>query len=550
MKIHKLLFAAFRGNTWFSVQGIKELQRRDLLWVAWIAFMGIVLAVGFFIYYILSLYGNLLLLGIQTKNYELLFFYATLGGWAFIFLMGIPLALSVMYYSKDVRLLMALPLKPIEIIISRVFLLLLYCFPINLFLTGLAVYVYGNAVAYSFELFFSAFIHIFAGPLFPLSLAILFVVLLAKVVNVQDFKTAFEVGGMFFSLALIIVLNILISRSFMDPDYISSLDGITRLFQKLITYLFPAGWVARSFFPGKGLLYLLLSLGLYLLVTGLMILVTRSTYLQDVSNRIVVSRKKVSTVKAKVEHRKQGIIKALIKKELHVLFSNSTFIFQTVGELCVFPILLVIFMFILPGNYYQELAKLLPTGQLMSLIIFGLCVALTGMNSLSSTSLSREGKTFTLSLVIPVPGKIHMISKLALYILFYFPVFIIDMIILMAFLKTDFLSFVYMIPGGLSFLIFAFIINITIDLKRPVLNWTHPMQAVKNNLNVLISIGISFGYLIIFGFSGWASFKYLNLPPLFFGLGLVFLISTADILLLPMLFRFAEKRYNGGIEMV
>jgi ABC-2 type transport system permease protein len=354
---------------------------------------------------------------------------------------------------------------------------------------------------------------------------------------------------MFLSLALIVFVNILISRSFMDPDYLSSLEGITSLFEQLIAFFFPAGWIANSYFPGAGFLYLLLALGLYGFAAGLMILVTRSTYLQDVSNRIVVSRKKVKRVKVSAAIKKQGIIRALISKELHVLFSNSTFIFQTVGELCIFPILLVLFMFILPGNYYRELAALLPTGQVLSLLIFGLCVALTCINSLSSTSLSREGKTFALSLVIPVPGTTHMISKLTLYILFYFPVFMIDMIILMFFLTPDFLSLVYMIPGALVFLIFAFIINIAIDLQRPVLKWTHPMQAVKNNLNVLIGLGISFGYLAILGISGWAMLEYLGLPPLVFGCGLVFLIGIVDILLLPLLFRFAEKRYNGGIEM-
>ncbi|MBN2531902.1 MAG: hypothetical protein JXB88_03365 [Spirochaetales bacterium] len=549
MKIHKLVVAAFRGNTWFSVQGIKELQRRDLLWVAWLAFAGIAVVAGFFIFYIIDMYRNLLLLGIQTGQYELLFFYATLGSWVFIFLMGIPLALSIMYYARDVQLLMALPLKPGEIIISRVVLLLLYCFPLHLFLTGFAAYVYGNAIAYSFELLFSACIHILAGALFPLSLAILFVVMLTRIINVKAFKTAFEVGGMFLSLAIIVIFNILVSRSFMDPDYISSLDGITQLFKQFMNIAFPAEWVARSFLPGRGFLYLLPSLGLYLFAAGLMILVTGKTYLQDISNRIVVSRKKTPRVKEKTGFRKQAVTVALIRKELHVLFSNSTFIFQTIGELCIFPILLVLFVFILPGNYVKELARFLPAGQLMSLIIFGICVALTCLNSLSSTSLSREGTTFALSLIIPVPGKTHMISKLVLYILFYFPVFIIDMIILMFFLKSDVLSLVYMIPGALAFLVFAFIINITIDLIRPVLKWTHPMQAVKNNLNVLISLGISFGYLAIFGFSGWAFLWFLNLPPVLFGTGIVLLTGIADILLLPLLFQFAEKRYNGGIEM-
>ncbi len=50
-----------------------------------------------------------------------------------------------------------------------------------------------------------------------------------------------------------------------------------------------------------------------------------------------------------------------------------------------------------------------------------------------------------------------------------------------------------MLPGGLAFQVVGFAAGMFLDLKRPLLKWTHPQQAMKNNTNALGAMGGSRG---------------------------------------------------------
>ncbi len=74
--------------------------------------------------------------------------------------------------------------------------------------------------------------------------------------------------------------------------------------------------------------------------------------------------------------------------------------------------------------------------------------------------------------------------------------------------------------SGMVMLLFRFVSSITIDLKRPLLSWTHPQQAVKQNMNVLFSVGISFGFT-----------------------------GLLDLIFVPRVLAYADRRYGGGLQL-
>ena len=65
-----------------------------------------------------------------------------------------------------------------------------------------------------------------------------------------------------------------------------------------------------------------------------------------------------------------------------------------------------------------------------------------------------------------------------------------------------------------------------IDITRPLLTWTNPQQAMKQNLNVLIGMGIGTLYV---GGIGYLTFKLINkvdINLIFTGLAIVFIVSS------------------------
>jgi ABC-2 type transport system permease protein len=83
---------------------------------------------------------------------------------------------------------------------------------------------------------------------------------------------------------------------------------------------------------------------------------------------------------------------------------------------------------------------------------------------------------------------------------------------------------------------------IHIDLSRPVLNWTHPQQAMKQNMNVLIGMG--FGLIVFAALAIPAAALYsAGLNTFIMGLIITAEAVAADILLLPRVLNYAEKRY-------
>jgi hypothetical protein len=86
-----------------------------------------------------------------------------------------------------------------------------------------------------------------------------------------------------------------------------------------------------------------------------------------------------------------------------------------------------------------------------------------------------------------------------------------------------------------------------LDLKRPMLKWTHPQQAMKNNANALGAMGGTAALVaLIGGPSALAIAK--GADPFLVGCGVAAAGVILAAMLLPRLFAFADRQYAGGLE--
>jgi len=555
MRMLSLAKATLRGTTWISSDGLRELARKERLWVLPLAAVGGLAVLGGYIFMLVGVYRGLLAAGTAAGHPELLMFYALLGSWAFIFVTAIPLALSVLYYSTDLRLLLTLPVRPRDIVAAKGSLLYLYCLPVNLVFLVPALWLYLSSVGVSLPAALSAVVHLLLSPLFPLALASLLVLALMKAVNLSRFRVAFEVAGMALGIALVLGLQVLLSRTAMASLSGGTFEALNRfpdLYGAMARALPPLAWAANGFVAGAGPAPLLVSLLLTAAAVVVILLLAPIDFLRGATER----RESGATRRAApgaaplsfAPSAPRSVASSLLRREWAILSSNSTSLFEAFGEMLILPLLLGVYSILIPKQYLGPAMQFITGSPLIGLILMGVLVSMTSLTTVSATSLSREGRLFSLSLTMPVSGRTQVKAKLLLHMLLFTTAYAVDLVICRIVFRYPLVSLVFLIPGGVALQLAGFVIGIFFDLKRPLLKWTHPQQAMKSNSNAAVGIGVSFGLVALLGAPS-ALLVLRGASPFLVGCGVAAVGIVLAATLLPALFSYADRRYGGGLEL-
>jgi ABC-2 type transport system permease protein len=164
------------------------------------------------------------------------------------------------------------------------------------------------------------------------------------------------------------------------------------------------------------------------------------------------------------------------------------------------------------------------------------------LNGTSSSTFSREGAQFWISRVIPVAPREQAAAKF----LHSYLVAVLGVITaggvgaVVLHLKAAHLA----AAAGLALVagVLLTVVGMAIDLARPLLDWSNPQKAIKQNLNVLLALLADIGILtgVFFGVKALIKAKL--------GTGAVLGVVSAALVLLAAagyaaLLRFADKRY-------
>ncbi len=558
------------GLTFLSPGSRKEMTRRGKKWILPLVILGVASGGASYLFMLIKLYQGILRLGMATGHPEMLLLYALLLSWVFVFVINISIALSVLYFARDTELLLTLPVTPLSVIGAKILLISLYIFPLHLFLMLPALFIYTNALVslgaiHIFNLVLLWFSGIFFVPLVPISLSIIFTMLLTKIANLSRYKTTVEIFGGILALFIVLAFQLFITRATtgsVNSGYFSNLTQLPNIYKNLTENLPFLKW-----FYNTPLMFSLLSA----ILLWLSIVTVQSTFLHDFTrgretytgkgarkNRGENSSLSESetTVKKHTLSTKtlttSSPITALVKREWAILTSNSTFLFEGASEVLLVPIIFIVFgLFAGGNNSFSKIKSFLAipsVSAIAGLIVLAIVTFMTGLNGISATSISREGKSFYLNLTLPISGKTQIISKWVFHLIIFSPAFLIDSLLFLLLFGINLISLIFIIPASFTVTTLFYIVSITMDLKRPTLKWSHPQQAMKQNLNTLASMGITIAIILIFGGFSWLLLK-LGVNPLVIGIIIAILCGIADLILLPILFRYADRRYLYEMEL-
>jgi ABC-2 type transport system permease protein len=549
-----LVRVALKVNFGLSVLYHRVFKQKKDLWIvlaAALALIGIIPTLYWYIRLIVETYGALQPLGQE----QALLTFGLLAGELLILLFGLYYVVSAFYFSKDLEMLIPLPLRPVEVMVSKFAVIL-----VNEYLTVLAIVApvlvcFGVLAKAGFAYWMSALVVYLLLPVIPLAIVSLLVVGMMRVVNLSRKKDALIIIGSLILIAATLALQFAARRTAdtksVDQvmyEFITSPDSLLR---RVGAGFPPSIWATRALaggFSGPGLLYLLIFAGTSLaLFYGMVVMSEKLFYRGLVGIREVSGRGKTlsQAEMSRLVSSGRRPVRAIFMREWRIM--NRTPIFLLNGVLTAFLLPVIFLLMAKAGrgdNTFILMRGMSSAKPMYSILAAAAFLMICGcLSGTSSSTFSREGSQFWMSKVIPVAPREQVIAKfLHSYVVALLGIGAGSAVLLAVFrLKAS--LFLAAVAFSLTGAVALTAVGMIIDLARPLLEWTNPQKAIKQNLNVLFATFANLGVLAVLGFftSFLAKAGSSGDASLIIVFAAVVLLSLSGYL---FLLRLAEKRYQ------
>ena len=420
----------------------------------------------------------------------------------FVLLFGILYVLSKYYFSNDLNQLVPLPIKASHILGSKFITLMISEYLTSLPIILPFILIYGIRGGEGLIYWIYSFFLILGLPIIPLVISSILVMVFMKYTNIGGKKDLLRIIGFIMFLILLLSFQFkmqnIAQRSLTEGDeFFFELVRDSNLLVKRLGIIFPPsmwGTLALVNSTGfEGLSYLLLFFVVSILGYAIMILLSEKLFFGGLIGNIEVSSSKGKKEKIKEIEKVSNMTKpyiALAKKEIKMLFKTPVYVMNSVGGVIIVPIIIV--MTILTGeSSIEPLKDFVETHpHYLTLAGIGMITMLGMFNSIGVTTFSREGKNFWIQRTLPIKAEDQIIGRVlsSLVIQLIGAVVLIGSILI--FIKVGLIHILIIILIGLLGSIPMTQLGMVIDILRPLLIWDNPQKAMKQNLNVLIGMGV------------------------------------------------------------
>lgn len=474
-----------------------------------------------------------------------------------ILIFSIVHVMSIYYFSTDTSILVPMPIKPKNIILSKFIGMVVTQYIYTLPFIIPIVVVFGTNEGKGLVFIIYAIICSFLIPIVPLSISTILVMLIMKITNIKGKKDLIRTISMFVMLAVILGIQLFVSSATRniptgeEQQYIAQLLENNMNLVKLVGKTFPLSIIVTKALVLEGiwsfinLVFNLLICSVFLCAT---IQVGEKVYLGGIiggqERTTGVKQLSSDALKVKLQKKSKPSI-AVFMLDIRLLLRTPAYVFNCVSIVILMPLILIIMPIVTEGGpiaeilkYYEEFYRVINLG----LVAFFIFIAAT--NPTASTTFSREGKNFWITRLAPVKPmdqiKGRMLTSVILQLIGILFVIIGMSFLVKLKLETLFVSLFFGILGSLP----IFALGLLIDLVRPVLNWENPQKAVKQNMNVLISMVVGIVYAAILGLLAVFLLKIVNSFFVIYCIFTLIFIIITTVLVVIINNIFAERFVN------
>ena len=454
---------------------------KTILFAALYAYVGIVF-VGLSVLMAIALGGALIPIG-AGELYIALF---ALAAFAVLFIMSIFETKTELFDCKDNELILSMPIKPKDIVVSRILTVLLYNYAAATVIMLPATVVY-TVLSGDVSGCIGAVLSLLIIPLPATALAGVFGYLLAYISKRTRYSTLITV---LFSLAFLAAYVTVYSKiMFIGEDFFENAAGSVVFLGGAATVL---GVIGRAVLlsPIEFLVFALVSLA----ISAAAYLVLAKNYLKIVTDNRGAAR---------VEYKEKEMIStsafvALVKKEFAKILSSSVYLLNA-GLGTVFRIAIGIFAIVKSGEILSMLDTLLlafPEVSSDGVKAIGVCIVILFMSSMdmfSASSISLEGKSFWIIKSMPIKPYTVLMAKTAAHTLICATASAVSAVLLLIAVRASAICWLIAIPFSVVSAVEIAIFGTVINVALPKLEFENEAQPVKQSLACFV---VLFGQML------------------------------------------------------
>lgn len=452
------------------------------------------------------------------------------------FMSGIYKSQGILFDAKDSDLLFSLPIKRSNILFLRIFKLILFQYIYNLMflLPAFIVYIIFERPGLSFYL-----ISILMTILIPLIPTVV-----SSIIGylVKTISSKFKAKKIIQTILSIIVFLIIYILSLRLNDFIENIATKATSINDMLT---------KIYYPIGAYIELITDFNILTLVKLILICIVPLLVFIYIGSKfyfkVVFNSKETSTKSKKLKEtdlkEKKTPLKALTIKELKRYFSSPVYMFNTCFGL-ILILVMSFFLFIKGETAFKDMLKTMDFDINTTIdFLFYIIILFAGMlTSITSSSISLEGKTINITKSLPVSEKTILNSKILMALTIELPFILISILLFIIKFTPSLAYTITIILLGLIVPTLTAIIGLLVNLKYPKLNFSSDTEVVKQSISSMISIfsGMGLAIISIFGIGYFSE----NYPLTNLMLIHVLLLMVITFILYKLLMKIGPKEYR------
>ena len=311
------------------------------------------------------------------------------------------------------------------------------------------------------------------------------------------------------SLVLFVAFALMFLMSFRSYGKISMVNYLDSLvlsdneFTRICNVLFPTNYLTTLAIVNHRMLPLIEAVLFIAALYALSVLVAHLTYRKGLFAAAVIGNKKASR-KAVSKAGGHKIFASLLIKEFKVLMRTMTYRMNCVYANLLWPIAALIVIIEVPKfEFFKVFRYGLQNGEPFNhVILFAIFIATafiaSGLNSIASTSFTREGKHLDMLKYLPAPLEKQIRAKVLIAILFTFIPVVIAVTMVTICMGIAVMLPLYILAAFVCILI-ATMIGVIMDSISPYTVWSDELSALRGNLNCFFNLAAEMVFAMLTG---------------------------------------------------
>lgn len=424
--------------------------------------------------------------------------YLYIGAVILMFLTGVPFIVSTFFYSKDLKFLASLPIAESTIIFAKLSSIYIYLLAIGGIVFAPVIVIYGLNSGFSISLILFGLIAFLLSPVLPLVISALIILPMMRLIGSNRRRNLLSVISGLFLVFLIVGFQFLMTRQETNPGQIQQFFTQPNGLLYYIGAKFPPSVWLTKMIDGS-IINALLFITLNVLFVGILRMLGRTFYQRALHYFNMES----SSFSGKLYYLSRNKNVQLVRRHIMIILKQPTFFLNTVLSLFV-PIIMFIMM-LATGELSTDMLKNPQFAPFMLVIYAGVISSPAIIANISSTAITREGKAFWETKVLPISVADNIRTRIWTTLFFNFLGSLVLGIVALFIFPVTFSNLILAALICISLTLFLATADIIVNIKRPLLNWTNPTAAVKNNMNIMISLVTR----VVVGFGVYGLFKVM-----------------------------------------